>query len=178
MSKKLKPKDFEALAATLQDTLKINGVAEESRPSLLADLLFGFAAFLDDRFGSNHHESIFALSDAILAGELDAAPQDGLACELKIHFHKGRQAALNLLASHRSNRAHLLFDLEMALGIRKLTEINAAIDSEARYQALLDSREGIRLFEVRSLDDTWRPMEPAQARPSLEELAQMLADLR
>lgn len=182
MSRKIKPADFEALAANLQDTLRINGVAEESQPSLLADLLFGFAAFLDERLGSNHHESIFALADAILSGEIASEAQDNLSGELKIHFHKGRKAALNLLAAHRSNRAHLLFDLQMALGIRTLAEINSEIDSEARFLALLDSRQGIRLFEVRgfgdTVSDTWRTVEPPTSKPgSLDELAQMLLEL-
>lgn len=183
MSKQLHQLDFQALAANIGDVLDTHALDETLRPSLTADLLFVFAAFLDDRLGSNHHEGIYALADELLAGELDSPPVDSLACELQIRFHKGRKAELNLLASHRSNRAHLLFDLEMALGIRSLDEINAPIDSQARFLALLDKRQGIRLLETRGLDpaagDRWKASEPPQSHPaSLDQLAQMLLALR
>ena len=180
MARKLRTCDFEVLAASMREMLELHEVPEDRRASLLADLLFGVAAFLDERTGSNHHEGMFELTDALLDGGQQGGQAAAAGCEAEIVFGKGRKVELNLLPGHRDNPAHLRFDLEIALGLRAISEIDADIDADARFQALLERRQGIRELRFLGTDEAgreaWTMAAPPSARPDLDALARGLLD--
>lgn len=136
---------FISLALSLRQPLATHNVPPELRASLIEDIIFRFATFVDERTGSDFHESINAALHEH-AEQLAALPEpiDSLVAEVEIGFMKGRKAELNVLRSHLTGLASLRLVLEIALGVREVTEIRSRIDTEQRFRKLMLQRNGIK----------------------------------
>jgi hypothetical protein len=138
------PEDFVQLALRLRETVVTHGVPAQHRASLIEDVVFQFATFLDERMGSRLHESVFSLLDD-RASDLGAepAPDSVLVAQLEIDFGKGRKA-LNILSGHLRDKQGLRETVEFSLGVRRLEELDAEVDIEGRFAELLRRKSGIR----------------------------------
>lgn len=142
--------DFISLALSLRQPLATHNVPSEVRASLIEDVMFRFAVFVDERIGSDIHESIIsALSER--SEQLAAPPEpiDSLVAEVEIAFVKGRKAELNVLRSHLTGLSSLLLVIEIALGVRDVTEIRSRIDTERRFRELIARKGGIRAVKFK-----------------------------
>lgn len=143
--------DFISLALSLRQPLIAHDVPSELRASLIEDVMFRFASFIDERTGSDFHESInAALSE--YSEQLAASPEpvDSLLAEVEIVFVKGGKAELNVLRSHMARLASLRLVLEIALGVRQVTEIRSRIDAEDRFRQLMVKKGGIRAIRLKA----------------------------
>ena len=61
MAKPFAPRDFAALALSLRQTVANHKVPPDLQASLIEDVVFHFAAFIDEKTGSDIHESIFSV---------------------------------------------------------------------------------------------------------------------
>jgi hypothetical protein len=148
MPKRFTPKDFVALALSLRRTVVNHRVPPKLRASLIEDIVFRFAVFVDEKTGGSHHETISGLL-AEHVKDLGAlpTPEDYLVAELRITFLKGRGVELNVLRSSLLKPALLRLNLEVALGVRDIDEIKARIDTEARYAGLVKKKGGVKRLE-------------------------------
>jgi len=158
------PKDFASLALSLRHTVANHRVPPELRASLIEDVVFHVAVFIDEKTGSDFHESIFAVLRKH-ARQLDKAPapSDPLLAEVEIIFRKGRKAELNVLRSCLAKPANLRLNLEIALGVRDVTDIKARVDTEQRFTGVWKTKGGIKAVRIRKADvtgkSTWREVE-------------------
>lgn len=138
-------KDLVELALSLRQTVELHKVPQDLRASLIEDVIFRFAVLLDERTGSDVHESISGVLSryARQLGETPAPP-DSLLAEVEVTFLKGRKAELNVLRSSIAKPKLLRLVLETALGVRDFTEIKARIDVERRFAELMKKKGGIR----------------------------------
>jgi hypothetical protein len=97
MTSKITLQDFRELAASLKPTLVSHEVPINLQDSLLSDVVFQFASFIDEKTGSSFHESIYDLLEERSAA--DDGFTDYLAAELEILFVAGRRCRANLLHS-------------------------------------------------------------------------------
>ena len=150
MAKPFVPKDFASLALSLRQTVANHKVPPELQASLIEDVVFHFAAFIDERTGSDIHESIFTVLKkyAKQLGETPV-PSDSLLAEVQITFLKGRKAELNVLRSSIAKPALLRLIVEIALGIRDTTEIKARVDTDRRFADLMERRGGVNAVKFR-----------------------------
>jgi hypothetical protein len=145
MSKPFAPKDFAPLALSLRQTVANHKVPPDLQASLIEDVIFHFAAFIDEKTGSDIHESIFSVLRKH-AKQLSKAPapSDSLLAEVQITFFKGRKAELNVLRSSIAKPALLRLIVEIALGVRDITEIKARVDTDRRFANLMKKRGGVK----------------------------------
>lgn len=138
-------KDLVELALSLRQTVELHKVPQDLRASLIEDVIFRFAVLLDEKTGSDVHESISGVLSryARQLGETPAPP-DSLLAEVEVTFLKGRKAELNVLRSSIAKPKLLRLVLETALGVRDFTEIKARIDVERRFAELMKKKGGIR----------------------------------
>jgi hypothetical protein len=138
------PKDFASLALSLRETVAKYKVPPGQQASLIEDVIFHFAVFVDERTGSDIHESIFAVlrKHARHLGEVPV-PTDSLLAEVQISFLKGPKAELNVLRSSIEKPALLRLTVETAIGVRDVTEIKARVDTERRLASLMEKRGGV-----------------------------------
>ncbi len=143
--------DFVTLAFSLRQPLETYNVPPQVRASLIEDVVFRFAAFIDEKIGSDMHESIGAVLSEH-AEQLAAVPEpaDSLVAEVEIIFVKGGKAELNVLRSHLTGLASLLLVLEIALGVRDVTEIRSRIDTQRRFRDLMLQKGGIKAVRFKS----------------------------
>jgi hypothetical protein len=140
MPGKFTPAAFAELAQTLRPVVAGHGVSSKRRDSLIEDLMFHVANFVDERTGSSFHESIFAILREQAAAPGPASTSDRLVAEARIEFQKGRSVELNILRSSLRKPALLRLNVEIALGVRDVTEIRKRIDTEARFAKVTRSR--------------------------------------
>lgn len=158
MTSEISLDDFLDLALRLRETAVTHHVPSEHRASLIEDSVFQFAAFLDERLGSSFHESIFGLLEdhaEALAREPD--PVSPLLAQLEITFGKGRKKEANILRGHLREEQFLREVVEFALGLRSLDEIDAEIDSDARFTRLMATKNGIRSLRFNSAANIGSP---------------------
>jgi hypothetical protein len=150
MAKAFAPKDFASLALSLRQTVANHKVPPDLQASLIEDVVFHFAAFIDERTGSDIHESIFSVlrKCAKQLGETPA-PSDSLLAEVEITFLKGRKVELNVLRSSIAKPALLRLTVEIALGVRDTTEIKARVDTDRRFEDLMEKRGGVNAVRFR-----------------------------
>jgi hypothetical protein len=150
MAKPFAPKDFASLALSLRKTVANHKVPPDLQASLIEDVVFHFAAFIDERTGSDIHESIFSVlrKYAKQLGEAPA-PSDSLLAEVQITFLKGRNVELNVLRSSIAKPALLRLILEIALGVRDTTEIKARVDTDRRFADLMKKKGGVSAVRFR-----------------------------
>jgi hypothetical protein len=150
VAKLFTPKDFASLALSLRQTAASHKVPPELRASLIEDVVFHFAAFIDEKTGSDIHESIFSVlrRHAKQLGETPA-PADSLLAEVQITFFKGRKAELNVLRSSIAKPALLRLIVEIALGVRDTTEIKARVDTDRRFADVLEKKGGVKTVRFR-----------------------------
>jgi hypothetical protein len=150
MTKPFAPKDFGLLALSLRQTVANHKVPPDLQASLIEDVVFHFAAFIDERTGSDIHESIFSVlrKHAKQLGETPA-PADSLLAEVQITFLKGRKAELNVLRSSIAKPALLRLVVEIALGVRDTTEIKARVDTDRRFADLMKKKGGVNAVRFR-----------------------------
>jgi hypothetical protein len=152
MPKSIKPSDFATLALSLAPILENHKVAPESRASLIEDLIFHFAVFIDERTGSEFHESVF--------GVLRSAtpePSDHPVAELQILFDKGARAEMIISRVSLRKTSILRMNLEVALGVRDVTEIRSRIDSKRRFSDLMRKKGGIKALRFNSATRRGKP---------------------
>jgi hypothetical protein len=144
------PKDFASLALSLRQTVATHKVPPDLQASLIEDVVFQFAVFIDERTGSDIHESIFAVlrKHAKQLGE-PPVPPDSLLAEVQITFLKGRKAELNVLRSSIAKPAHLRLIVEIALGVRDTAEIKARVDTDRRFADLVKKKGGVKAVRFR-----------------------------
>jgi hypothetical protein len=144
------PKDFASLALSLRQTVATHKVPPDLQASLIEDVVFQFAVFIDERTGSDIHESIFAVlrKHAKQLGE-PPVPPDSLLAEVQITFLKGRKAELNVLRSSIAKPALLRLIVEIALGVRDTTEIKARVDTDRRFADLVKKKGGVKAVRLR-----------------------------
>ena len=156
MAKPFVPKDFASLALSLRQTVANHKVPPDLQASLIEDVVFHFAAFIDEKTGSDIHESIFSVlrKCAKQLGETPV-PSDALLAEVQITFLKGRKVELNVLRSSIAKPALLRLTVEIALGVRDTTEIKARVDTERRFADLLEKKGGVTAvrFRLANTDD-------------------------
>ena len=150
MTKPFAPKDFASLALSLRQTVVNHKVPPDLQASLIEDVVFHFAAFIDERTGSDIHESIFTVlrKHAKQLGETPV-PSDSLLAEVQITFLKGRKAELNVLRSSIAKPALLRLGVEIALGVRDTTEIKARVDTDRRFADLMKKKGGVKAVRFR-----------------------------
>jgi hypothetical protein len=150
MAKPFAPKDFASLALSLRQTVANHEVPPDLRASLIEDVVFHFAVFIDERTGSDIHESIFSVlrRHARQLGETPA-PADSLLAEVQITFLKGRKVELNVLRSSIAKPAALRLVVEIALGVRDTTEIKARVDTDRRFADLMKKKGGVNAVRFR-----------------------------
>lgn len=151
MKNKIKSEDFYQLALALKPTLVTHGVPVELHYSLISDIMFEFANFVDEKSGSSFHEGLFALL-AEHAEELssDIKRTDWLVAELEVLFGKGKKVETNIHKSYLENREYLKLHMEISLGARDISEIDKNIDADARFAALLKKKNGIRALRFKA----------------------------
>src|SRR5688572_13077678 len=152
------PKDFASLALSLRQTVANHNVPADMQASLIEDVIFHFAVFIDEKTGSDIHESIFSILNKY-ARQLGEAPvpTDSLLAEVEITFLKGRKAELNVLRSSIDEPANLRLIVEIALGVRDTTEIEARVDTERRFADLLKKKRGIKAVRFNLTNATGVP---------------------
>jgi hypothetical protein len=160
--------DLVELALSLRGPVALHGVSSELRASLIEDLIFRFAVFVDERARTNLHEGIAgALRErAAELAELPS-PADVLVAEVEIEFIRGRTVELNVLRSSLAHPEHLLLTLEMALGVRDVGEVGRTADTAGRFSRLLKRRGGLRALRVVAADveaSVWREV-PLRGAP-------------
>jgi hypothetical protein len=150
MTKPFAPEDFASLALSLRQTIANHKVPLDQQASLIEDVVFHFAAFIDEKTGSDIHESIFAVlrKYAKQLGETPV-PSDSLLAEVQITFLKGRKAELNVLRSSIEKPALLRLIVEIALGVRDTTEIKARVDTDRRFADLMEKKRGVNAVRFR-----------------------------
>jgi len=150
MAKAFAPRDFASLALSLRQTVANHKVPPDLQASVIEDVVFHFAAFIDERTGSDIHESIFSVlrKCAKQLGETPA-PSDSLLAEVEITFLKGRKVELNVLRSSIAKPALLRLTVEIALGVRDTTEIKARVDTDRRFEDLMEKRGGVNAVRFR-----------------------------
>jgi hypothetical protein len=133
-------------------------VAPESRVSLIEDLIFHFAVFIDERTGSELHESAFGALRKH-AGQLGAAPRrsDYPVAELQIVLAKGRKAELIISRVSLQKPSILRMNLEVALGVRDITEIRSRIDARQRFLDVMHKKGGIKALRFNSAASRGKP---------------------
>lgn len=158
MPKAFAPKDFVSLALSLRRTVANHKVPPDLQASLIEDVIFHFATFIDEKTGSDIHESIFTVlrKCAKQLGEVPV-PSDSLVAEVEITFLKGRKAELNVLRSSIAKPALLRLIVEIALGVRDTTEIKARIDTTRRFADLLKKKGGVRAVRFNLANATGKP---------------------
>lgn len=147
------PEDFVSLALSLRQTVANHGVPPRLRASLIEDVVFQFAAFMDEKTGGAIHESIFSVlrKHARQLGE-DPEPADLLLAEVEIRFLKGAKAEFNVLRSSLEKPKMLRLIVEIAMGLRDTTEIETRIDTKRRFAELMKRNRGIRTIRFRMAD--------------------------
>jgi hypothetical protein len=152
MSKNIKIEELEELAWSLKPILDTHNVPSELHYSIISDVIFQFANFIDERTGSSFHERIDGLIDKHFDKlSSQRQPDDWLIAELEILFGKGKKVEMNILRSHLSNRRHLMLDLEMALGVRDIDEIGKKIDTGAKFTTLMRRKNGIEALRFKPI---------------------------
>lgn len=158
MTSRISIDDFLPLALSLRETVAVHKVPVENRASLIGDAVFQFATFLDERLGSNFHESIFGLleghAEALGQEPNDRAP---LIAQMEITFRKGRKKEFNILRGYLQKDQYLREALEFALGVRGLDEREAKIDSDGRFAQLMKIKSGIKTLRFNSLANIESP---------------------
>jgi hypothetical protein len=151
MPKPFAAKDFASLALSLRQTVANHKVPSDMQASLIEDVIFHFAVFVDERTGSDIHESIFTVLRKY-AKQLGEAPvpSDLLLAEVEVIFLKGRKAEFNVLRSSMEKSELLRLIVEIALGVRDTTEIKARIDTARRFAELLEKKGGIKAVRIKS----------------------------
>ena len=141
--------DFGAIAMSIKPILALHEVPEEHHYSIVSDVIFEFANFLDTKTGSTFHEGVYSLLDDYVEKLSQPVPMhDYLVASVKINFGK-RSFEANILKSQLGNKEHLMFDLEVDLGVRGLREIDAVIDADKRF-----SERATKLGGIESIDFT------------------------
>src|SRR5687768_6970953 len=164
MPKPFAARDFASLALSLRQTVANHKVPPELQASLIEDVMFQVAAFIDDKTGSNFHESIFSVLRKY-AKQLGNAPeaQDSLVAEVQITFLKGPRAELNVLRSSIAKPALLRMVVEIALGVRDVTEVEARVDTDRRFSQLMRKKGGVKAVRFKPVDTrrkaSWREVE-------------------
>jgi hypothetical protein len=150
MAKPFASKDFASLALSLRQTVANHKVPPDLQASLIEDVVFHFAAFIDKKTGSDIHESIFTVlrKYAKQLGETPV-PSDSLLAEIQITFLKGRKAELNILRSSIAKPALLRLIVEIALGVRDTTEIKTRVDTDRRFAELMEKKGGVNAVRFR-----------------------------
>lgn len=158
MAKRFPLEDFVSLALSLRQPVVAHGVAPKLRASLIEDIVFRLAVFIDERTGSSHHESISGLLREH-AKELAASPEpvDALVAEVEIAFVKGGKAELNVLRSSLKKPALLRQCLEIALGVRDVTELRSRVDADRRFGELMVKREAVKALRFNSASTIGKP---------------------
>jgi hypothetical protein len=150
MTRPFTPKDFASLALSLRQTVAVHKVPPDLQASLIEDVVFHFAAFIDERTGSDFHESIFTVLRKHAKQLAEApVPTDSLLAEVQITFRKGRRAELNVLRSSIAKPALLRLVVEIALGVRDTTELKARVDTDRRFADLMEKKGGVNAVRFR-----------------------------
>jgi hypothetical protein len=141
------PADFLQLALALRETAVAHNVPADSRVSLIEDVVFQFASFLDERLGSSLHEEIYGLLEQHAeALSQPPRPLDFLVAEVEVVFGKGRRRCINILSGYLQEPRFLRENIEFALGLRSLDELDTEIDSDARFGQLMAKKAGIEML--------------------------------
>lgn len=158
-------------------------VPANRRASLIEDVVFHVAVLVDEKTGSEFHESIFSAL-AKRAKELgeDAEPVDALVAEVEVLFGKGRKAELVIARSGLERPALLRQVLEVAIGIRDVSEIKSRIDTGARFAELLKKKGGLKSVRYKPVgpgrrswcDVRLRRAKTGRAEPTLDGLLESL----
>ena len=152
--------DFVSLALSLRQPLATHNVPSEVRASLIEDVIFRFATFIDEKTGSGLHESINSVLGEYSEQLADVPePIDFLVAEMEVVFLKGAKAEFNILRSHLDKPAALRLVIELALGVRDITEIRSRVDIELRFRRMVTRKGGIRAVRfkpARSNTSSWQ----------------------
>lgn len=154
----IRPNDFATLALALRSVLANHKVPPDVRASLIEDIVFQFAVFIDEKTGTDFHESVLGVLGEH-AKQLSASPKpsDHLVMELQVVFLKGRRAELNILRSCLLKPSVLRLNLEVALGVRDITEVGARVDTHQRFADLMKKKAGIKALMFSSASNIKRP---------------------
>jgi hypothetical protein len=154
----IKPNDFATLALALRSVVVNHKVPPDLRASLIEDVVFHFAVFIDERTGTDFHESVLGVLGKH-AKQLGAEPRptDYLVAELEIVFNKGRKAELNVLRSSLLKPSVLRLDVEVALGVRDVSEIRTRIDTDRRFADLMRKKGGIKALRFSAAGNIPKP---------------------
>jgi hypothetical protein len=158
MAKRFATEDLVSLALDLRQSVAAHAVPPKQRASLIEDIVFRFAVLVDEKTGSSLHESISgALRER--APELAASPEpvDSLVAEVEVVFAKGGKAELNVLRSSLSKPALLRQIVELALGVRDVTELRARVDVDRRFDQLMARRGGIKALRLNPAHTIGKP---------------------
>ena len=158
MTSQLVSKDFLQLALALREIAEAHNVPAESRVSLIEDVVFQFASFLDERLGSSLHGEIYAILEQhedVLSQQ--PRPLDVLVAEVEIVFGKGRKRGIHILSGYLQEPRFLREGIEVSLGLRRLDELDCDIDSDVRFGQLLAKKNGIEMLRINAVANVDAP---------------------
>jgi hypothetical protein len=160
-----------------------HGVPPKLRASLIEDVVFHVAVLVDEKTGSDFHESIFAALGrrAKELGE-DPEPVDAVVAEVEVLFGKGRKAELVIARSGLERPALLRQVLEVAIGVRDVAELESRIDTRARFAEVLKKKGGLKSVRCKLVGPgrrSWRDVRLQRAKtgragPTLDGLLESL----
>ena len=156
MSINIKDDDFIELATQIKTSLDAHNVPVQEHASLITQVVFNFAVFLDKKLNTNHHEFIETKLDEYLFEIVEDSPNT-LIASVNLVFGKGRKRDFEIRKGNLLHRESIISLMEFATGIRKLTEVDSEVDPlilTERFEKMLEIREGLLEIEFQP-DEDW-----------------------
>lgn len=158
-NKELELTDVLELAYSIKPILQKHDVDPELHFSIIDDIAFEVSNMIDDKMGTCIHENIIPAMESIALDFSRDRPTDFCVAFLEIIMGKGKKFEANILKGQLDSEERLAENIEMALYIRDIDEIDKNIDIEGRFKKLIDKKKGIkelRFQHVRDMDaDKW-----------------------
>ena len=148
MTNNIELQDFTEIAFAIKPILETHDVPEEYHYSIISDIVFEFANFVDTKTETSFHESIYALLEEHAENLSTAGAGRVLITELELAFGNGDVLEANVPDTQLDDEAQLRLHLEFTLTIRDLDEIDEEIDAERRFKKLLSDKNGIRKLRI------------------------------
>ena len=153
MTKIFKITDFENLAVNIRSSLVKHEIPDELHYSIISDVLFDFAAYIDEKTNDNLHEVIDSYLEDHTEKILSDEQEDYLLADIEIIFEKGRKIKTNVLFSCLKNKEYGKLVLEVAVGVRDISELDKDVDIDSRFEKLMKKKEGVVSVNFQPLKD-------------------------
>jgi hypothetical protein len=145
--------DFEDLIKNIKVSLDTHGIDEDQHYSLLSEILFNVTAFIDERANTSLHEVADSFIDDCYEKIQSNLNRDYLLADVNIFFGNGNKVETNVLKSNIENKEYYMLELEVALELRDISEIDKVVDIEGRLNKLLRNKKGIVKVDFQPLKD-------------------------